>query len=536
MNITNAGDFKLSADCTSVLSNPSSLPLCEFYFDLYSEKELKSGDDAHTWNNWISNGTVKYADRSTLLNGENVWKDNIMAASKMTNFPYWYVYMTLKFSISSLPKQVFRTASYVTDVTEFKAPEELKENKHISIEPCAEGIKITLKKLPGDEEWQEWTKVMEMSSEIGFNFYPYENSSLRPTDENPESECIYPLTENGKVYKFRLSSNLGGYSEEFVWCKAGGGIGEIFNHSKWMEIVPEVDNKEFAYKINGDLNSLVMDSDKTKLLTFGADIQLQAGDKEFKDSMWLCSHYYSILNEDASENINTVSAYQSISTMDKYAKYRLGNLTNYNTYFVVISALFNVKDNPVCFTTEGSATQVDWVGDRINFVQDSKPVDENNKWSVVYSCDEKAVDTLKVLTDDSLDLDKTAFELTSDFDNHEFELGLQYNFNMEDSFENGKEYEVSFLISRYELDDESGSVSTEPFDFRTVVGNCYEFGTISYGEEERKITLSLLQPVYQFKYNFTASEVEDQDTCFIRFYPFQAGKYAITGISIEEVE
>ena len=529
------GTVKISRDITSAFDSSKIKELNpRYYFDVYglNDDVAAPSDKAE----WLDSVTINYADKDSFVkNGIYLWDDYVSAVAKACEYKYWYVYLCIEFTDPNAPDTILRTPFINSARSTIQKPEEYKSSKHISVASDTNGIKITLKNVSGDQTWQDWWNVREVSSGLGFDFCEEVNRNNHPSSSAQTKEYIYPFTESGKIYTFKFSSTITGeYKEEYVWCKAGGGLGNLIDMDKWQALKPEVNNVDFTYKL-GDVSTIVTTANLAKFDEFRVDLDLSAGE-DGGPNEWICGQDYhfkgAYCNTTADVNYTNLGNAHSINCLDRYAKYRLGNLTQYDSYYVDAKIHVKLAGDTFDYSCDPIRSQTDWFGERIKWVQGKEKFTGN--LYKVYCCDENLVSKLNAQEVSIGGAYGILLTLDSDFDNDEFELELHYDYsNALASFNSNDTYNLSFTIARYDssvtpLTLLSATQLTETYKFKAEVGAEGESFVYTYGGNSTSVT----PPDFSFEVN-NIIPYSEEGTPFIRFCPYKAGQYYITNISLE---
>lgn len=502
------GNLKLTKDYMSIFNTSKNFSILRYYIDNYGSD---SNDKNDGWGKWINPVKIDYEDRADFVSsGINIWDVDSGIASEISQYKYWMTYVTIEFAIPQLPDQIFRTNNKISDFYEFEKPEEFRESKHMSVEPCPEGVKITLHWKEGDGDWEEWYNLKEKSSKAGFNFYPYPNAQLMPSSSKPDVEYIYPLTENGKVYTFVFASSAGGeYKEEHVWCKAAGGLGELIDFDKWNAIEPVLDAENYSFHINGDIPGLADPLNYTKFSNVYIEVQLQGGHSDFSDSQFIgAGQFYGsdILNNKLTSEIS----------LDNLVPFASAKLVNWDVYFIQASLLYEIPDNPIVFTSTGITDEVvnskkysgeQYVEDFVSLAGDW------NLYFVGYESDFNGI------TFGAEDLNACEFSIVKDFDNDLYEMQFVRKVS---NMTAGKTYKVDF--------DFTANVDVDKFEFDFFANGGY---CVDYHSFQKLEIQALANESLHISYDFIC-DVDANEEPDIVFIPFYAGSYKIENITIEE--
>lgn len=242
---------------------------------------------AYKWTHWLSSKFVSITDSDVYDNGKGI---SLFTRDKGTiqnfkNDEYFFTEMSLNFEISGIDERYRYSNGYRTSImnaSDFLS--NLNTNDHISVEPCDEGVKVTLRRLETDGDWlegntliclaEDWEDgvnlILVRAEEFDEGIIPENQYGNRcPTAAEPEVTYIYPLTESGKEYGFLLAGPLdkeNNWQSEYVCCTAGGGLGELIDYDIWNHDVKVTDiftnatTNTYSYKIQGDIQSIIDNS------------------------------------------------------------------------------------------------------------------------------------------------------------------------------------------------------------------------------------------------------------------------------------
>ena len=242
---------------------------------------------AYKWTHWLSSKFVSITDSDVYDNGKGI---SLFTRDKGTiqnfkNDEYFFTEMSLNFEISGIDERYRYSNGYRTSImnaSDFLS--NLNTNDHISVEPCDEGVKVTLRRLETDGDWlegntliclaEDWEDGVNLNlvraEEFDEGIIPENQYGNRcPTAAEPEVTYIYPLTESGKEYGFLLAGPLdkeNNWQSEYVCCTAGGGLGELIDYDIWNHDVKVTDiftnatTNTYSYKIQGDIQSIIDNS------------------------------------------------------------------------------------------------------------------------------------------------------------------------------------------------------------------------------------------------------------------------------------
>lgn len=224
------------------------------------------------------------------------------------------------------------------------------ENTHIKAEPCDEGVKFTIKTLPGESFYKDaGGRITVLGSDV----------NLSITNENVEAgltEFIYPFTEKGKTYYFAFGDNIQRadgstyWTTEYVKTTAGGGrdISDYANFDKFnaAKLTPEFnpDTKKFVFNFDSELKEPSDMFKVDKLTKAQIDFTLLLGEIDWAHSEWNgCNSIYF-----TGDNLY----YYSASTYNnlKYEKEN-GIEVNWGKKESEVMSLFPEYDNHYCAST-----------------------------------------------------------------------------------------------------------------------------------------------------------------------------------------
>ncbi len=242
---------------------------------------------AYKWTHWLSSKFVSITDSDVYDNGKGIslFTRDKGTIQNLKNDEYFFTEMSLNFEISGIDERYRYSNGYRTSImnaSDFLS--NLNTNDHISVEPCDEGVKVTLRRLETDGDWlegntliclaEDWEDGVNLNlvraEEFDEGIIPENQYGNRcPTAAEPEVTYIYPLTESGKEYGFLLAGPLdkeNNWQSEYVCCTAGGGLGELIDYDIWNHDVKVTDiftnatTNTYSYKIQGDIQSIIDNS------------------------------------------------------------------------------------------------------------------------------------------------------------------------------------------------------------------------------------------------------------------------------------
>lgn len=282
------GIAKVSKDVSSAITRSENVTAT---FDIGSF--ANDSATAYKWTHWLSSKFVSITDSNVYDNGKGIslFTRDKGTIQNLKNDEYFFTEMSLNFEISGIDERYRYSNGYRTSImnaSDFLS--NLNTNDHISVEPCDEGVKVTLRRLETDGDWlggntliclaEDWEDGVNLSliraedcenREIPTSQY----GNRCPTAAEPEVTYIYPLTESGKEYGFLLAGPLdkeNNWQSEYVCCTAGGGLGELIDYDIWnhdvkvTDIVTDAENHNFSFKIAGDVQSII-DNSGNKFIT-----------------------------------------------------------------------------------------------------------------------------------------------------------------------------------------------------------------------------------------------------------------------------
>ena len=293
VDLENGFKVTLSKDIGSAVKASSNV---KPYLDFGAFTNTTGEEGQYDWKEWLNSLFPYINDAAVQKNGEGIpmLRINNETVQKLKKNPYFFVNMDIYFEVAGFTKDSsnFQRFGYdhgfLSDIYPADGLfDNISKNEHISVEPCEKGIKVTLKYLEGDGEWKDWTRVSNILSDgsLGISFNTPEKRTPNsedpsdvyigngcPTKDDPEVTYIYPFTNNGSTYAFELEivheygegdDKRQQWTQEYVCCKAGGGLGEeLIDVEEWNKNV-SVSNYDFenkTFKINGDVGSIIKGS------------------------------------------------------------------------------------------------------------------------------------------------------------------------------------------------------------------------------------------------------------------------------------
>ena len=282
------GIAKVSKDVSSAITRSENVTAT---FDIGSF--ANDSATAYKWTHWLSSKFVSITDSDVYDNGKGIslFTRDKGTIQNLKNDEYFFTEMSLNFEISGIDERYRYSNGCRTSImnaSDFLS--NLNTNDHISVEPCDEGVKVTLRRLETDGDWLEGNTLICLAEDwedgVNLSLIRAEDCENReiptsqygnrcPTAAEPEVTYIYPLTESGKEYGFLLAGPLdkeNNWQSEYVCCTAGGGLGELIDYDIWnhdvkvTDIVTDAENHNFSFKIAGDVQSII-DNSGNKFIT-----------------------------------------------------------------------------------------------------------------------------------------------------------------------------------------------------------------------------------------------------------------------------
>lgn len=282
------GIAKVSKDVSSAITRSENVTAT---FDIGSF--ANDSATAYKWTHWLSSKFVSITDSDVYDNGKGIslFTRDKGTIQNLKNDEYFFTEMSLNFEISGIDERYRYSNGCRTSImnaSDFLS--NLNTNDHISVEPCDEGVKVTLRRLESDGDWLEGNTLICLAEDwedgVNLSLIRAEDCENReiptsqygnrcPTAAEPEVTYIYPLTESGKEYGFLLAGPLdkeNNWQSEYVCCTAGGGLGELIDYDIWnhdvkvTDIVTDAENHNFSFKIAGDVQSII-DNSGNKFIT-----------------------------------------------------------------------------------------------------------------------------------------------------------------------------------------------------------------------------------------------------------------------------
>ena len=276
------GIAKVSKDVSSAITRSENVTAT---FDIGSF--ANDSATAYKWTHWLSSKFVSITDSDVYDNGKGIslFTRDKGTIQNLKNDEYFFTEMSLNFEISGIDERYRYSNGYRTSImnaSDFLS--NLNTNDHISVEPCDEGVKVTLRRLESDGDWlggntliclaEDWEDGVNLNlvraEEFDEGIIPENQYGNRcPTADESEVTYIYPLTESGKEYGFLLAGPLdkeNNWQSEYVCCTAGGGLGALIDYDIWnhdvkvTDIVANATTNTYSYKIQGDIQSIIDNS------------------------------------------------------------------------------------------------------------------------------------------------------------------------------------------------------------------------------------------------------------------------------------
>ena len=240
--------------------------------------------EKYTWKEWVNTVTPEVNDARLYAGGQGIEAFNldIDVARKLTRDKYFFIDVNMEFKVDGLSERYRYKDGFQSAIYDASAMiENHSDNKHISVEPCSEGIKVTVRHLEGEAEWKSGNSIvcltgdwkdgvvihLELAGDYGAEGLPSELSDNEaPSADDAERTYIFPFTQAGKKYNFALTGPLdkeGAWLTEYVCCSAGGGLGELIDAEAWNEDikVTDVDYANRSFKISGPVEDLIDNSE-----------------------------------------------------------------------------------------------------------------------------------------------------------------------------------------------------------------------------------------------------------------------------------
>lgn len=501
-------------------------------------------DGEYYWKYWIADYVIpvmSYEDgkqndsrssvSSLIKNGFSWWeisKDNIV---KAIPYPYIFASASCEFILAEYPDQKFITSLIYSPVSAFSKPEEYKNNDHISVEACSEGIKITVKILDGECGFNtDWTNVEELESGISIHINDFNGA---PDLENPSYEYIFPFTEAGKLYTFRLngdSERIGSgyqYLDEKVWCKAGGGIGKIYDYDMWNNTDVEInydgsaEDDKYTFCIDGDLPNIVNEEQAARYENLNLFLQLWSGKVDFSGEVNFLG--MTTIDMMASSSLLDLAEIMNPCSLDRIVMYGEEKISAYDIFFISAAFDFIISGYDLRYNIRPISTQEEYKGEKSPYSLISGNDSLGNNWEVYYSCFENEWSLKKSATNfKSVSESECEFTLDNDFDNDVYEL--QFKKRIFD-FEEGQTYMISFNltpsmdITKFEYDIFGASSDSDAFYHDIFIDGIQ----IAAGES---ITL---------RFQFSVDSLDNENNINLCLIPFKAGTYKISNLNIERL-
>ena len=239
----------------------------------------------YNWIDWLNSIGPEFTDSIlydsaqgiTILNYD---KDTVF---KLKKNKHLYIDLNLEFNVEGLSECYRYKESFKSDIYDASSViSSLSTNQHISVAPHEEGIQVTLRYLPGEAEWVDRNDVICLTEDgqdgVTFHVDVLSNfedeqvpashrGNLAPTAATPVKTYIFPFTQKDKEYEFILAGPLDkneGWQNEYVCCKAGGGVGELIDVDAWNKDikVTDIDYQNHSFRISGDVASIIDNSSK----------------------------------------------------------------------------------------------------------------------------------------------------------------------------------------------------------------------------------------------------------------------------------
>ena len=302
VDLENGFKVTLSKDIGSAVKASSNV---KPYLDFGAFTNTTGEEGQYDWKEWLNSLFPYINDAAVQKNGEGIpmLRINNETVQKLKKNPYFFVNMDIYFEVAGftkedieknnskdmIPQRFGYDHGFLSDIYPADGLfDNISKNEHISVEPCEQGIKVTLNYREGDGDWSDWNRVICLTADgsdgISFEAGPrregYVDGDIhcgngKPTAVEPEIEYIYPFTENGKKYEFVLDGSTGEengerpWLNEYVCCTAGGGVGELIDIDEWNKnaSISDYDYTNRSFKVNADINKVF-----EKLMPAGTDV------------------------------------------------------------------------------------------------------------------------------------------------------------------------------------------------------------------------------------------------------------------------
>ena len=303
------------------------------------------------WKQWLNSKHLDYSD--TVINrlqneGEQVLNLNSDTLRKLQEDQYYFVNLTLEFTIEDYPESFRTWIGAYSDVVEYKA-DELANNvsEHVRAEPDEKGIKITIS-AKDDEEWQyEWCQIHEANSD----FYIQLKGEQIPKPGNP-LVCYWPFTKAGEAYFFdcelKISQGEINTIHESVSSTATVNYASLtVNADSIKGFEPQVNPQTSKVTLSKDIRSAITCSGNvTAKYDFGVFTNETSNEGEYKYTQWINSLKPAISESSLYDSGEGLSLFKNDKdTADKLKKDKYFFLDLNLEFFVEgISDCFRYKD------------------------------------------------------------------------------------------------------------------------------------------------------------------------------------------------
>lgn len=294
VDLENGFKVTLSKDIGSAVKASSNV---KPYLDFGAFTNTTGEEGQYDWKEWLNSLFPYIDDAAVQKNGEGIQmlRINNETVQKLKKNPYFFVNMDIYFEVAGFTKDSsnFQRFGYdhgfLSDIYPADGLfDNISKNEHISVEPCPQGVKVTLNYREGDGDWSDFNRVICLTTDgsdgISFEAGPrregYVDGDIhcgngKPTAVESKIEYIYPFTENGKKYEFVLDGSTGEengerpWLNEYVCCTAGGGVGELIDIDEWNKnaSISDYDYTNRSFKVNADINKVF-----EKLMPAGTDV------------------------------------------------------------------------------------------------------------------------------------------------------------------------------------------------------------------------------------------------------------------------
>lgn len=247
---------------------------------------------------------------------------------------------------------------------------ESDENRHVKVEPCAEGLKFTVAKLPSDK----------LKLNDSFNIYINGNKynlgasvDQKAVEEKGTVTFVWPFCEKGKVYSFVCTwfDGNGKWNSETLKVRAKNGKGELnMKALDKVQISLESNSKEADVCARNLTKESILNVAKdyvNELFYLRIQIPFIAGKNDWSDTEWLFGHASNIYPEFDGNTFYTDLMNKGKANIFGDHDFWFGDkkqfmneeFTKYKTFWTRLSLYFKIKSNPdyVEFYTESHVTE-----------------------------------------------------------------------------------------------------------------------------------------------------------------------------------